>query len=464
MDEFVTLAIADDKLTAEMRVMRVDEKVAFSVEQVEQYLQSYGVVYGLRHEVLKKFAESPQGFSGQTIVVAEGQAPVKGEDGKIVSEFDWESEGVRPQTNEDGTVDYKEVVKLKNVKKGELIAERILATAGQAGMLVTGEVAAAKDGREAYFKVGKNVVTDPEKMKLYAAIDGLITKTEKDKINVFPVYEVNGDVDYNIGNIDFVGNVVIRGNVLTGFRIRAAGDIRVVGGIEGAELEAGGSIDITAGITANHKGLIKAGENVKTSFILEGNVEADKDVIVSQSIMHSKVKAGKDVICNGAKGLVVGGVIQAGERVVARTVGNSTSTVTVIEVGVLPELRNELVELRSQIKSLEENLMKTEQALALLNQLASVGQLNQEKMAMRIRLNHTKKQTLEEQAVLKDRVLEIEHSLEDTERARVDINGTIYGGSKIVIGRYTRFVKDPTPKISFRLIDGEIAQVSNFNS
>ena len=46
---------------------------------------------------------------------------------------------------------------------------------------------------------------------MYAAIDGLVTKTDKDKLNVFPVYEVNGDVDYNIGNIDFVGTVVIRG-------------------------------------------------------------------------------------------------------------------------------------------------------------------------------------------------------------------------------------------------------------
>ena len=46
---------------------------------------------------------------------------------------------------------------------------------------------------------------------MYAALDGLLTKTEKGKINVFPVYEINGDVDYSIGNIDFVGTVVIRG-------------------------------------------------------------------------------------------------------------------------------------------------------------------------------------------------------------------------------------------------------------
>ena len=69
--------------------------------------------------------------------------------------------------------------------------------------------------------MGKNVVCNPEMTIMYAAIDGLFTLTGGETINVFPIYEVNGDVDYHTGNIDFVGTVVIRGNVLTGFRIRA---------------------------------------------------------------------------------------------------------------------------------------------------------------------------------------------------------------------------------------------------
>ena len=80
----------------------------------------------------------------------------------------------------------------------------------------------------------ENVVCNAEMTIMYAAIDGLFTLTGGETINVFPIYEVNGDVDYHTGNIDFVGTVVIRGNVLTGFRIRAAGDIRIVGGVEGA--------------------------------------------------------------------------------------------------------------------------------------------------------------------------------------------------------------------------------------
>src|SRR5690606_32795771 len=113
---------------------------------------------------------------------------------------------------EDGKVDFKEVTNLNNIKKGQLIAERVPAGTGTDGRAVTGDPIPAKKGKEARLKAGKNVVVDQEQMKIYAAIDGLVTITERDKINVFPVYEVNGDVDYAIGNIDFVGNVVIRGN------------------------------------------------------------------------------------------------------------------------------------------------------------------------------------------------------------------------------------------------------------
>ena len=71
---------------------------------------------------------------------------------------------------EDGTVDYKEIATINNVRKGELIAERVLATAGINGKAVTGEVLFAKAGKEDRFKIGKNVVTDAEKMFMFAAI------------------------------------------------------------------------------------------------------------------------------------------------------------------------------------------------------------------------------------------------------------------------------------------------------
>ncbi|WP_274651520.1 DUF342 domain-containing protein [Paenibacillus humicola] len=459
LQSFIDIQLSADKLSASLLFHASDPQFTCTSAQLEELARSHGVLFGLKKDVLEKIADEPRAFfSGQT-VIAQGVPAVNGEDGFIRFVCDMDEDRQRPAELEDGKVDFKQISRLKNMKRGQLIAEKIAATEGRPGRTVTAETIPCRSGKEAFFKVGKNVVLGPGQNALYAAIDGLVTLTDKHKINVFPVYEVNGDVDYNTGNIDFVGTVVIRGNVLTGFRVKAAGDIRVIGGVEGAELESEGSVEITGGILAGNKGCVRAGRNVKSSFIQDGNVTAGEDVIVSQSIMHSHVRAGRNVLCGGSKGLVVGGTIMAGERVTARTIGNTMSTATVIEVGVRPELRAELQELRQQVKRLGDSLDKTEKALGLLDQLAAVGQLQGDKLAMRIKLGATKRLTTEEIAALRERVFEIEKSLENTDTARVDAVHTLYGGTKIVIGRSTRFVKDPTPRVSFRYAEGDISMV-----
>lgn len=457
LDYYINVTLSQDKLQAFIHFTHCDETTfACTVSQLEEILKGQHIVHGIHSDTLQKIASNPAAFFLEKTLVASGDKPQDGKDGYIEYMYVLDGNEKRPLEREDGTVNYKEVTSINNIRKGQLIAKRIPPEEGVNGKAVTGETLFSRSGKEARFKLGKNVVTDSEQEALYSAIDGVVVKTDRDKINVFPVYEVNGDVDFNVGNINFVGTVVIRGNVQPGFRVKASGDIRVTGGVEAAELEAEGSIEISAGILGQHKGFVKAGKNVKSSFIQDGTVEAGEDVIVTQSIMHSTIRAGKSVLCQGTKGLIVGGTVQAGEKVTARTIGNSMSTVTVIEVGVVPELRNELIQLRAQMRTTMENMDKTEKALVLLDQMAAAGQLTPDRLAMRIKLGHTKKQAADELAHMKDRSLEIERSLEDTDKAKVLVGSMVYGGTKIVIGRYTRFIKDPTSRTCFKLDNGDI--------
>lgn len=455
LSKYISIQISDDKLTAYLQFKQENKQLKFTLEMLEELLKSNGVNYGIHYDKCSEIAREPQRFLYDKSIIATGDSPIQGKDGYINHLFSTADRTTAPLHLVDGTVDHKQVKDLNNVKKGQLIAEKIEPEEGVPGRAVTGEEIPAKKGKVVNLRVGKNVVADEERLKLFAAIDGLVTLTSGSVVNVFPVYEVNGDVDYSIGNIDFVGTVVIRGNVLTGFQVRAKGDIRVVGGVEGAELYADGSIEITAGVMGTNKGLIKAGKNVKTSFLQEANIEAGEDVHVTQSIMHSKVRAGRHIVCEG-KGLIVGGIIQAGELVTARTIGNTMSTATVIEVGVLPELRNELIDLRKQISVNTENMTKTEKALVILDQLASAGQLDQSKAELRNRLTMTRRETKEQLANYKERMLEIEKSLEQTGHAKVEVKGNVYGGTKIVIGRNTRYVKDTVQRVVFKVADGDI--------
>jgi uncharacterized protein (DUF342 family) len=461
LDYYITISISDDKGTAYLSISNADDSFAVTLEELEGLLKANHIVHGIDRTQLGLIVSDPKAFMFQKVAIAHGTKAIDGQNGYTKYTYDLDNEDKTPPELEDGKVDYKQVISLHNVKKGQLIGQRFLATEGIPGKAVTGEVLFAKAGKEARFKVGKNVIMDAEQIALYSAIDGMIVKTDRDKVNVFPIYEVNGDVDYAIGNIDFIGTVVVRGSVLPGFKIRASGDIRVTGGVEAAELEADGSIEISAGIVGQNKARVKAGKNVKSSFIQDATVEAAEDIIVSQSIMHSMIRAGRSVNCNGPKGLIVGGTIQAGERVTARTIGNSMATVTVIEVGVLPELRNEMIHLRNQLKVHTENIDKSDKALTLLDQLAAAGQLSPDKVAMRIKLNHSKKQVIGEQNSIRERILEIEKSLEDSEKAKVQVVSTIYGGAKIVIGRYTKFIKDPVSRLTFCLSEGDISMITN---
>ncbi|MGZ7444433.1 DUF342 domain-containing protein [Paenibacillus macerans] len=456
--QILSVTLNDDKTVAYLQFLKKEDEFSCTEDALRQLLHSEGLKFGIQEDIVGRFASNPQEYFFSRTPIAIGQEPVHGKDGSIRYAISLDDDNRhQPAETEDGKVDLKDITRLNNIRKGQIIAELVPPVPGRPGTAVTGETIPCKEGKAARFKVGKNVVLNPEQTALYAAIDGLVTLTEKGKLNVFPVYEINGDVDYSIGNIDFVGTVVVRGNVLTGFRISAAGDIRVVGGVEGAELYADGSIEISGGIIGYNKGLVKAGQNVKSSFIQDGNVQAGEDVSVSQSIMHSNIRAGRDVLCSGAKGLIVGGSIQAGEKVIARIIGNPMSTTTSIEVGALPELRNELQELRQQVKEQLANLDKSEKALTLLDQLASLGKLTPDKVAMRSKLNLTRKSNMQELDLMKERMLAIEKALEDTGKARVDVLKMIYGGSKIVIGRYTKYIKEPISRMSFYYSEGDIS-------
>lgn len=455
-DSNLNIEISADKLTAFLSFHHISDQAPFQIEELEAYIRSKGIVHGLLHDNLRLVCKDPLIYMKQKIEIANGDPSGKGIDGKIDFIGKVRTNEKIHETDDTGVIDFKQITKLDNVIRGQLIAQLIPPSYGKPGIGVTGDALMANLGKPAHFKVGKNVVKNGEGTALYAAIDGLISITDKEKINVFPVFEVNGDVDYRVGNIDFVGTVVIRGNVLTGFKIKAVGDIRVIGGVEGAELESEGSIEVTGGIMASGKGYVKAKNNIKCSFMQDANITAGQDIIVTQSIMHSTLRAGKSVACSSSKGLIVGGSILAGEGVSARTIGNPMSTTTIIEVGVNPTLREEQVLLRHNMKEHADNLDRTEKALVILDQMAATGKLTPDRFAMRQKLMNTKNQTSSIVDEMKERLFDIEKQLEDSESATVSVKNTIYGGVKIVIGRYTRYIKDSTSSIVFKYDGGEI--------
>ncbi|OEH85961.1 hypothetical protein BHU72_03425 [Desulfuribacillus stibiiarsenatis] len=452
----IQIKVTKDKLEAVMVIDAKCDEDTVEPDILKNALNKAKISYGIIEELLLDISKNVLTFRGSSLTIAKGVPSENGIDGYIELLRDDLDKKSAPLLLKDGRVDFYHVKDIPTVLRGEEIARKIPPVPGKSGTDVYGHEIKPKVGKDPRFPVGKNVVVNQEGTSIYALIDGQVSITERGKINVFSVYEVHGDVDFSTGNIDFVGSVLVNGNILTGFSVKAKGDIRVKGNIEGANVEAEGSIEILGGIIGYNKGNVRSKQNLKASFIQNANVTVDNTIIVTDSIMHSHVNAGKMVSLEGQKALIVGGLIRAGEEVIARVIGNSMATPTEIEVGVHPELRSELVEIREKLKDIAANYDKSDQALVMLNRLKDAGRITPDKEVIREKLESSLNSMKEFKQHASIRMQEIEQILQDSSNARVKVGANIYPGVKLVIGNEIKYIRDLTSRVIFYKSDGEI--------
>ena len=227
-------------------------------------------------------------------------------------------------------------------------------------------------------------------MKLHAVIDGnLILKGGK--LHVLPVFQVDGDVDYSVGNIDFIGTVIVNGAVREGFSVSSSGDIEVRGVVEGARLLSKTSISITGGVRGMNKAEISADGDITAGFIDQAKVRSNQNISVNNAVLHSDLAArGAITVLGGQKAQVAGGKIQAGMEVVCLTLGSEMGTRTEVIVGVIPELNERKKALVSMLAETEEKGEKIEANLAFLKKLEALGQIDENKRDLMISLTKAK--------------------------------------------------------------------------
>jgi uncharacterized protein len=460
--KYAKIAVEEGGLYANLdfsqEMLQEQEMPELSYQGLAEFLRQNGITYGVDLVACQQIVMNPRDFAAMKMRVASGKEPIHGENASIELMIENQATS-KPRVLEGGRVDYFDLGVVKTVYSGHILAKRTPATEGIQGVTVSGAPLKAKPGRDMRLPQGKNTAVSEDGLLLVAATDGHVSYAPQDqKVNVFDVFVVNGDVDFSVGNIDFLGNVQIKGSVLPDFRVVAAGDIEVVGNVDGAILEASGDITIRGGVQMRSRGVIKAGGTVRTRFLQGANIEAGLDVLIRDSIMHSQVQAGRNVYLEAQKSVIVGGLVRAGEEVRTRTLGSPMATPTEIEVGVHPHLRVEMNELHGKIKALHLNIDKTKKALALLDNMAGIAnQLPPEKEALRQNLSLTYDFYLHEEEEVMYRRSEIEAVLLDTRHAKVFALDVVYAGVKLTLGQQVSFIRDQqSGPIVFQIQDGEI--------
>lgn len=429
-----------------------------TLEQAQKAVTEAGIVYGIKED---KIREALQDVNwGFEIVVAEGQPAVNGEDAKITYNFNLPSQQGGPKMDEKGNVDYFDLGLINNVKAGQMLASRVPPTEGSAGHDVLGNELQPRRGKDVRLLRGNNTVIDQEETAIYSVIDGCVN-LQGNKIVVNPVFKVNGDIDYGTGNIDFVGNVVISGNIASGFKVKAGGDIEVGGFIEGAEVEAGGSVIVKGGIAGGTKGRVAAGQNIMARFVENSNLEAGADILIKDAIMQSNLKAGGSVRVSANRAIIVGGLIQATHEVEGKTIGSQLATQTIIEVGVNPAHRDEyheLLRVRTEKKKIMDNLNQNLQAFQRSG--IPMENLSEKKKADLIKMLDYFKSLHTELQGMEKRVVQLEAEFQRIQNAKVKALEVAYPGVRISIGQAIYIVNDLVKYCEFVMDHGEVRMTS----
>ena len=426
-------------------------------ESYQGLLRSNKVVFGVDEEELTRFADNPS--YKEPNVVAVGIRPVDGNDAYIQYNFETDQTKVRLRENSSGRVDFKDLNIIQNVVEGQPLAVKVPPEKGTAGRTVTGKVLPAKNGKDIVLPLGKNVHVLDDGITIISDMNGQVILAGG-KINVEPVYSVEGNVNIKTGNIIFLGTVIIKGNVEDGYSVKAAGNIEINGTVEKAELDAEGDIIVHQGITGHRSdGIIRAGRSIWARFIENSRVEAGNMVVVSDGIINSQVDAYKRIICNGKRASIVGGRLRATEEINAKSIGSPTSgTETICEVGFDPKSKERMevlvVEREEQVKQLDEVQLNIQTLINIKKQRKS---LPEDKETYLSELMDKRQQLTDDLTKTKEEIEKIQAFLNTLKaRGRVSSSSKVFPGTKVIIREAKEDVRNEYRAVTFILENGLI--------
>ena len=321
--------------------------------QLYEALVRQGIGYGVDARLLDQLAHSDKKYFN-LYLVARGKPAFNGVNGNIVDNFPRVIEHTL-EVNEYDQVDYTALNLICNVKQGQEICSLIKPTEGEPGRSVLDEEIPAKSGQDVPLPQGRNTEISEDGSKLVASIAGSVEFTGR-SFQVNPVLEVPGDVDFSTGSIDFMGDINIRGSVLSGFTVRAMGNIRVAGVVEaGSTVEAGGDLVVVKGILGDGTTTVQVHRSLFSKYIENATISVRED-LQTDCIIGSSIYCGREVVVQSGRGTIMGGRVWAAKRIRANAVGSRSECRTSIHLGGSPCDSFEQEMIKREVNALEMEL------------------------------------------------------------------------------------------------------------
>ncbi|MFH1567970.1 MAG: flagellar assembly protein A [Gemmatimonadota bacterium] len=447
--------------------------------EIDQLLEHVGVKYGVDNRAIGVLCEKLRQKLPCDIAepIARAAPPRPGKDGRFEFAVDLER---RPSLfRDDGSVDFRAPYLAPILRERDLIGAATAAVDSTPGTDLWGRPLSARDGVSVAVDLGKGVrqLQGPDGHTWFQAdLDGkLMYRDRRDRtpatvyLAVHHAMVIQGDVDYTTGNVEYPGNVEVRGSIQSGFSVKAEGNVTVGGSVEeGAVIEAGGSVAVAHGVLGG-KTRIAAGDAVYAKFVQEAQVRAGGDVVVTEYLRDANVRAGGEVTLvgragNERSGAILGGLTAAARRISACRIGAEGSKPTSLLGGVDPDLLQQASRLQRLLEQGEAVIGKALRSLSL--EKLDRRQLKAALLGLVLRAKGPRRQVLS-QSVRK--LLQLQGRCDQTARqraevlaqlaelarqSRIEVTGTVAVRTAIRIGDCTLVVREegtPAMDVTFSL-------------
>lgn len=457
-DTFMILTTTPLQCTLMIKEDLLENGVRPSVNLIRYRLKRAGIIFGIKEDVLntiiqRELWETP-------MIVAEGVGSIKGENGTI--EYKVSTEAIfTPKIAENGTADYRDIQSFTQVNEGDLLAVRVPEGKGTPGTSIFGSPLEAEPGKPYVLRPSQNVIVTADQNELRAETAGILIKKEG-IISIKSDLEINGDVDFKVGNINFSGKVIINGNVLPGFTIESESDILIHGQVEASTIKSmSGSVQIEKGVIGKDSTYIYGAKQVIVNFAQDAELASDGKVTIENSLLHCKVTC-EEFETTAAKATVIGGKVTAYRQISIVSAGNEEETHTELvvmdkKVAELIGKRKQLSEVLEQLNQIYVSAEREVRNKTTMIKKAGMYATDEHKASLQkatVRFETIKKKT---QLVEKNiEAIDVELKREDILEGDIFISGEIHPGTHLELHKKRLSFKRPDHALHFSLKDGEL--------
>jgi hypothetical protein len=346
----VAVDLSDDGLSAWIRRSKEGAGWDLSKEEVLAALKEAEIA--VDEQVCQKVEaflpwSEKESDSSERFLIAEGRLPVEGRDADFIIEPSLKGRPTEP--DDEDHIDYYAFNTVVAVEAGTRIGRIQPAEPAIGGVDVRGRPISPKRRPREVILDGTVRRAEDDAQCVVAQVAGKVTYKEH-TVSITEYVTINGDVDFQCGNIRAATDVSIKGTILDLFKVSSTKSIKVGGAIQAAYVQAGGDVLVRGGILGRNQGSVKAQGQIVAKFADEADLRAGGDVRITREVMNSRIHAeGKLFVSHGA---VIGGQVYAREGVEVGAIGSEAGVPTCVTVGIHPGVLDRADAIDEEIKAM----------------------------------------------------------------------------------------------------------------